>query len=294
MTEVANRAVQQQFDFESLLSSIKNPSLSKLKSVEANSSTVPQTLVYEQPVNELVRTCLRLEYLFKQIDSHLDASNVDSAQTCLLAIIQVMQLLDRGDIKAKLIQEFKRQAGVLKQMAVNPQINEKALNSTIDEINHAVNLLYAVPGKLGQELRANDFINAVRTHANIPAGFCSFDVPHYHYWLQACPRTRRVQLAQWASCYAEVKKATSLMLKIVRDCGVTKLVKAHSGFYQQSFSGNAHVQLIQVCLPLKQSTLPEISAGRQRCTVRFIEPNFEGKNKTLKQDLTFQLTCCAL
>ena len=65
-------------------------------------------IYYEQPLNELVRTCLRLEYLSSLLDYYLETSKAGSAHAALATLLDILQILDRPDIKTKFIAEFHR------------------------------------------------------------------------------------------------------------------------------------------------------------------------------------------
>lgn len=54
-------------------------------------------------------------------------------------------------------------------------------------------------------------------------------------------------------------------------------------------------QLIQVIVPLEQPYYPEISAGKQRVTIKFFEqPHIETTPLPTEQDVNFELCCCLL
>ena len=63
-------------------------------------------ITYEQPLNEVIRVCLRLEQLFQQIDHALDDHSTISTRHLVTLIINALHLLDRPDLKAKLAKEL--------------------------------------------------------------------------------------------------------------------------------------------------------------------------------------------
>src|SRR5579864_9452696 len=64
------------------------------------------TIIYEQPLNEIIRVCLRMEQLFQQLDHQLHDSSELGTRNVITFIINLLHLLDRPDLKAKLAKEM--------------------------------------------------------------------------------------------------------------------------------------------------------------------------------------------
>ena len=56
-------------------------------------------IIYEQPLNELIRICLRLEYLFGLIKQ--GRKNTDNRQT-IRAMLDILSITERPDLRTKL------------------------------------------------------------------------------------------------------------------------------------------------------------------------------------------------
>jgi cell division protein ZapD len=70
---------------------------------------------------------------------------------------------------------------------------------------------------------------------------------------------------------------------------------ASGGFYQQSLELNTPYQLIRIVVPADQGLFPEISAGKHRFTLRFLEqPATGGRAVQTDRDVEFELQCCTL
>src|SRR3990167_4743370 len=66
-------------------------------------------IIYEQPLNEIIRVCLRLELLFQQIDHRLNDISILGTREIVSLVINVLNILDRPDLKAKLAKELNHQ-----------------------------------------------------------------------------------------------------------------------------------------------------------------------------------------
>ena len=73
-------------------------------------SGVIDYLLYEQPLNERVRTFLRLEYLFDKVYHYLDLPDVWSSRLAVHSVLELNDLLGRSDIKTEVIKELERHA----------------------------------------------------------------------------------------------------------------------------------------------------------------------------------------
>ncbi|OZB73616.1 MAG: hypothetical protein B7X29_11265, partial [Halothiobacillus sp. 13-55-115] len=88
---------------------------------------------FEQPLNERIRACLRLEYLFDRFDQHLADESVEGSLCAMLILIEATDVLGRIDVKRELIKELERQQSKLLQVAHTPQVNAEMLNQLLDQ-----------------------------------------------------------------------------------------------------------------------------------------------------------------
>ena len=68
-------------------------------------------LIYDQPFNETIRVCLRLEQLFQSIDHQMNELSIPGTRQLIHLIINLLHLLDRPDLKSKLAKEFTQSSG---------------------------------------------------------------------------------------------------------------------------------------------------------------------------------------
>ena len=140
-------------------------------------------ITYEYPLNERIRTLLRLEDLFERSRHFVARSEPHDHHMALLTLFEIMEVAGRADLKSDLLQELERQKQVLLSFKNNPDIAEEALSSVIRDIEQASQALFSMTGKIGQYLRENDWLMSIKQRTGIPGGACEFDLPSYHYWL---------------------------------------------------------------------------------------------------------------
>ncbi len=67
-------------------------------------TTTLDIIVFEQPLNEQMRICLRLEQLFKQLKESMSQSSISASKIALTALLKIISVVDRPDLKSKLTQ----------------------------------------------------------------------------------------------------------------------------------------------------------------------------------------------
>jgi cell division protein ZapD len=118
-------------------------------------------ITYEYPLNERIRTLLRLEDLFERSRHFVARSEPHDHHMALLTLFEIMEVAGRADLKSDLLQELERQKQVLLSFRNNPDIAEDALASVVRDIEQAAQALFSMTGKIGQYLRENDWLMSI-------------------------------------------------------------------------------------------------------------------------------------
>ena len=257
--------------------------------------TAPRPVVYEQPLSERIRSFLRLEYLFDRATHELGRDDPWASRSTMEALIDIMSLMGRSDVKKEIIKELERHSNTFDTLARNPNVDKQMLEEIMSRIQQFLGALKFRDSPPGYELRYHEFLSSVRQRSSIPAGTCDFDLPNLHYWLKTPAEQRARDLSKWLSAFDMVKEAVSLCLKLVRESSSVSQEVAEGGFYQRSLDSGSPCQMIRVALGGEELCFPEISAGRHRFTVRFMElQNPEERPVQTTRSIQFQLTCCVI
>lgn len=254
--------------------------------------TILEPIIYEQPVNEHARVCLRLEHLFNQALHWMRGTSSWDSRACLSAIVEILNVLDRPDLKAKLVKELSRYAGILARFSDTPHIDRTKLDAIRNEVEHTLHQVHGMQGRIGQSLRDNDFLNNIRQYLQNPGGGCSFEVPAYHFWLQQPPSERIAHLTHWFSSLRTIQNAINLTLRLIRQSSPAQLREANQGFYQATLDAQASCQLVRVILPHGSDCYPEISVGRHGISIRFFILNIQDRSVQTNEDVQFHLVSC--
>lgn len=248
---------------------------------------------YEFPLNERVRTLLRLEDLFARIHRFISREECEDHHAALGVLFEILEVASRADLKSELLQELERQKKSLNALHNNPAISEDALDAVLNEIEADCGRLLEISGKIGQHLRDNEWLMGIKQRAVIPGGVCEFDLPTYHYWQNQAVEKRRADLNEWLAPLLPLKDGIDIMLKLLRESGRHHRFTAHKGTFQQMKGGKV-AQLLCVTLDRELPCIPEISANKYALNIRFISANFSAKTSLYEQDVDFGLVFCSL
>ncbi len=251
-------------------------------------------ILFEHPLNERIRSLLRISHLFEQFEYHLAGSSQWQSRAALQALLDISSILARADIKKDLIKQLDQQQKALTSIGTNPNVDQIRLQQVLEDIARMIDRIYASNHQLGGSLRKNDFLNSIAQRAPIPGGSYEFDLPQYHYWLNL-PHTERVmQLDDWRHEISSVQESTELLLGLLRHSNVYQKQLAPGGIYQKNLNAKREVQMIQVKVEAEALLYAEISGSKHRFCIRFLESGQWDHPQQTEQDVTFELKTCAI
>jgi len=256
---------------------------------------VSDTIIYEQPLNERIRTFLRLEFLFARVDQALTGNTELQNRDAIDGLLNILTVFERSDLKSEIIKELERLIETLSALENSPGVDRKALDDLLSELDQILDGLQLKKSTIGQSLRDNDFLSTIRQRSSISGGTCDFDLPAYHFWLRhTTDQDRKQQLIEWLESFINARAAINITLKLIREgSGFTNHI-ASTGLYQHTLENDQSTQLIRVKVPKESSFYPEISGGKHRFTVRFMLFDLNHRAQQVDYDVDFSLSCCAM
>lgn len=249
-------------------------------------------ITYEQPLNEIIRVCMRLEQLFEQVDHQLPDTSELGTRNLISYIINILHLLDRPDLKAKLAKELTHHLSSLKRHRDHPDADIEKLNELITQLEDMSRTLIDSSGKIGYRLRDIELMNTLRLHMASPGGGCSFDVPIFYYWLEQPEEQRTATIKEWLSDFDQIRTATSLVLYLVRKSAKSETKTAVHGFHQELLDPQLNLRMLRISIDRDLQTFPETSVGRHFLSVRFFVPDINKRPVQYNENLDFVLDYC--
>ncbi len=249
---------------------------------------------YEHPLNERIRTLMRLEDLFARARHFAGQEGAPEHHAALLSLFEITDVAARADLKTELMQELERQKQLLAPLKSNPQIETTRLDALLAEIDTVAAQLYAQAGKVGAHLRDNEWLNSIKQRTAIPGGVCEFDLPAYHYWLHQSPEVRRRDLAAWLEPFAPIGAGLAIVLRLLRENGRTSRHTAYRGVFQLMLTTTKVAQLLRLVVARDLACVPEISANKYALNIRFLGVSGMDRGSVFDRDVEFDLTFCNL
>lgn len=249
---------------------------------------------YEQPLNERTRTFLRLEHLFAQTEHHRADASEWGRRAAMATLLDIFTILSRHDLRTEAVKELSEQHAKLRQLKNHQGIDHARLDEVLQQLDTLGQEMKRIPSQFAAYvMRDNELLNAINNRNAIPGGTCGFDLPSFRFWLNRPAEVQEENFQQWYRQLAPFRESAEVILQLLRDSTTADNHTAESGVLVHNTETGT--QLLRVMVPDNEGVFPEISAGRHRSTVRFMEQS--GPELRICQtgrDIHFQMACCRL
>lgn len=249
--------------------------------------------VYEQPLNERMRTFLRLDFLYQQALYHEEREDSWSTRAAVSSFLEILAITARGDIRSEVLKELERQMTIMHEYQARPGVDGSRLKAVLANLSQLRTELNSAGALFMQRLRDSEFLNAIKHRSAIPGGTCEFDLPDYRHWLDEPFELRIAAFNDWMATIRPLCDAVTELLWLTREAARPRSETAVAGVFQVTFDRDSPCQLLRITLPARTPLYPEISGSHHRCSIRFM--NFNDVNNRPTQtstDVKFLLTTC--
>lgn len=243
-------------------------------------------ILFEHPLNEKMRTWLRVEFLLQQLSVHLPLSDHADALHFFRNVGDLLDVFERGDTRTELLKELERQQRKLQAWSDVPGVDLSRIEAVRQQLKASGAVLMSAP-RIGQQLREDRLIGLVRQRLNIPGGCCSFDLPTLHMWLHLPQEMRNAQIAVWLDSLTPLTQTLTLILDLIRNAAPFRRQTSLNGFYQDN---GDDADLLRLQLSLEDQLYPQISGHKSRFAIRFMP--LDSEHGVVPERLDFELACC--
>ena len=253
-----------------------------------------RTLIFEQPLNERMRTFLRLDFLYSQALHHNEAASQWGTRAAVTSLIDILAIITRSDVRSDALKELERQLTQLGEFQSKPGVDTNRLKALIANLTRLRSELLNTGVATLQPLKDSEFLNSVKHRSSIPGGTCEFDLPDYLYWLSQPDESRIRAFNQWLTVLRPLCDAVSELIWLTRQNGRTRQETAQGGNFTITFDRENPLQMLRIALPASMGLYPEVSGSHHRCNMRFL--TWKGLSERATQadsDVKFLLTTCS-
>lgn len=244
------------------------------------------TVIFDFPLNEKVRAYLRIEQLILRCEQEL-AGEVPVTINFFYHLFDLMELLERSDLKQDLIKDLEAQSVELSKWAMYPGVNLQKVSDLQHTVNGCLQTVRAYAQHVVQ-LKQDKFLSSIRQRFAMPGGNCCFDLPQLHLWLNQSTESQREDCQRWFGHVEALKTTVTLLLQLMRNSKHFHQVIARNGFFQDSAEG---VQLVRVRVAIGGGFYPTLSGSKHRFAIRFMS-DYSGATSGAEQDIHFELATC--
>jgi cell division protein ZapD len=249
--------------------------------------------VFEQPLNERMRTFLRLDFLYNQALYHNEMATQWGSRAAMSSLLDVLAITTRGDVRSDVLKELERQLTMLNEFQSRPGVDTGRLRTLMSNLMRLRSDLLNAGAAFLQPLRESEFLNAIKHRSAIPGGTCEFDLPDYYYWLSQPAEERMRAFNQWLGMLRPLCDSIAELLWLTRQNGRTREEVAHGGLFHVTFDRDTPFQLLRISIPASAGLYPEISGSHYRCSIRFLNWNgLTARPTQTESDVRFLLSCC--
>ena len=250
-------------------------------------------LVFEQPLNERMRTFLRLDFLYNQALYHNEMASPWGSRAAMASLIDILAITTRGDVRSDVLKELESQLSTLNEFEAKPGVDGQRLKVLLSNLQRLRTDLMGAGSAFLQPLRDSEFVSVIKHRSAIPGGTCEFDLPDYYFWLAQSDEARMRTFNQWLGLLRPMCDGIAELLWLRRQNGRTRQEIAAGGSFSITFERDNPLQLLRISLPATAGLYPEISGSHHRCSMRFLSWNGLATRPTQTQsDVPFLLSCC--
>lgn len=243
-------------------------------------------VLFEHPLNEKMRTWLRIEFLTQQLSGAQIIADHAGALHFFRNAGDLLDVFERGEVRSELLKELERQQRKLQAWETVPGVDRDRIDSLRQQLRACGSVLMSAP-RIGQLLREDRLIALVRQRLSIPGGCCSFDLPTLHIWLHLPQAQRDAQVEIWLRSLDPLLQALTLILDLIRNSAQFRKQTSLNGFYQDNAEG---ADLLRLRLPLADELYPQVSGHKSRFAIRFLP--LDSEHGLVPERLDFELACC--
>lgn len=240
-------------------------------------------LIYEQPLNEKIRSYLRIENLALQLQQHAEQ---DNQHQCFSPLFALAELTERCDYRTDILKDIEKQIQIISHWRTHSNVD----NAQVDQLTQKLIALKSplqAQERIGCSLKQDKFISALRQRFNMTGAYCNFDFPQLHFWLGKDWQHRQQDIKNWLIQYQPLLAPIALLLELIRTTADFGLYQAPVGFYQ----GNSvqPLSLIRVQINSNQNCYPTVSGNRNRYAIHFVDFNL---HRHTSETVEFSLATC--
>jgi len=251
---------------------------------------MPKEYLYELPLNEHLRTFMRVEFISKRLNYFLELDDSWTTRSIIHGLIEIYSILSRTDVRREVITDLDRYIYEMRKYRDSPLADEDRARELQQDLESLKVTIENSGSDYLKPLRDNEFLNSLLHRQTLPGGKAEFDMPKYKFWLDS-GRTKS-DIDQWVGVIKPVCSSIDKLLWMIRESTEAISTVAVGGYYNHQISRNNKISLVRIFLD-KNTVYPEISGGKHLISIRFFNwKDSEGKWSQTNENINFRISLC--
>ena len=247
--------------------------------------------IYELPLNERLRTFMRIEFLFSRLKNFSGSKDHWQIRTTIHTLLEIYTILARTDVRREVLADLDRYIIQMQRFQSIPDADNEMATNLLEALNVIKEKMIQLGTGYLHPLRDDDYISALLHRHTLPGGKAEFDMPRYKFWLEGDTKVVKEDLNKWINVIKPICGGIEKLMWIIRESSDPIGTVATSGQYNHQIGKTAQISLIRVFLD-NTSSYPEISGGRHMIAIRFLERSSNGEFIQTEENIEFKLSLC--
>ena len=146
----------------------QNTAMSEEAQVQQAPVVETAPLVFEQPLNERMRTFLRLDFLYNQALYHNEMQSQWGSRAAMGSLLDILAIAARGDVRADVQKELERHLAQLNVFQSKPGVDSARLRTVMSNLLRLRADLVACGSNYLAGLKDSEFLSAIKHRSAIP------------------------------------------------------------------------------------------------------------------------------
>ena len=246
--------------------------------------------LYELPLNEHLRTFMRVEFISNRLNYFLELDDSWATRSIIHGLIEIYSILSRTDVRREVITDLDRYIYEMRKYQDSPLADEDRARELRQDLESLKVTVENSGSDYLKPLRDNEFLNSLLHRQTLPGGKAEFDMPKYKFWLDS-GRTKS-DIDQWVGVIKPVCSSIDKLLWMIRESTEAISTVAVGGFYNHQISKNHKISLVRIFLD-ENTIYPEVSGGKHLISIRFFNWGDSEENwSQTKENINFRISLC--
>ncbi len=248
--------------------------------------------IYELPLNERLRTFMRIEFLFSRLKYFV--SNLDDnwqTRTVIHTLLEIYSILSRTDVRREVLADLDRYIMQMQRFQSAPDADNNMVNNVLEDLDLIKNQVMDIGTDYLLELREDEFIASLLHRHTLPGGKAEFDMPKYKFFLESDKKDVALQINNWVDIVRPICEGIDKLMWIIRESNEPIATVAVGGQYNHQIERRTQISLVRI-ITNDSDIYPEISGGRHLIAVRFCSLNKDGLYVQYEDNVEFKIALC--